>query len=816
MSFYGGPSGKDFTISWIFSARYGAGNTMQNDIGMGWKSPIAVGSYTVISYGQPGTSDYEYYLSQDLNDEANQGLSFNSTLWQKVYDENKTTDNGIGYKLIMSMAGHTPRIQFITPIDVLDADQPPNIIYNNENPDAPTIKLQLPRQQVLSVIKPALILNADQEPDIEYNDDDINNPTLTFKLPKSQILSMNPLETLKANQEPEVVFDNSDINNPKITFKLPKSQVISMEEPVTVLNADQDPNVVLDSTDIDKPKLIFSIPKSQIIDLAETEVLNANELPSTELNIDDINNPVIKFKLPQSQQIQLGTVTWIKANEQPKITLDIDDINHPKLNFQLPISQTIQPGTTTVLNADEKPSFQIDSTDPDNPVFNLRLPQSQVMQDPTTIVMAPLNDPSVTLNKTDINRPQLQFQLPRAIRFYYGNLLGERTGGPFTITSDAFVDYGVGDYYINANTGFIYMVKEKPDDTICVFEYVACIQSPLPDVVAVGISPYTAQGGQNAPTVTRTFTNTQQTSWKITFGIPKAPKPVLETSFVGPTEEGEASVSILNPDSMKFKFAIPRGSKIFSDMSLIEENQLHHHVEGAQKGDMCINPSSGKIFIQTATDVWTSQAGSLKGPKGDALHIVKSYEFTSDDGEDKLNIISVLVEEDFLADKTFWEDSDGDGVVDTPRMPKDDEIISVTWKQVGNDVNDISYWYYYNEVDKWQRVQLTAGFFSSIMTEYDPENSFNKLYSTGYINSLIGGNIPVEDYNKKTFSVDQLLAMFEWGDMQNADTDVFPPDPSFTRNTLSADEILELTSWGAFGKLELIDKSDSLTWGELP
>ncbi|MCM1217881.1 MAG: hypothetical protein NC548_25615 [Lachnospiraceae bacterium] len=61
-SFYGGPSGKSFEISWIFSTRYGSGNSMQSDINMGWKSPISIGSFVVISYGEPNTSDYDYYL----------------------------------------------------------------------------------------------------------------------------------------------------------------------------------------------------------------------------------------------------------------------------------------------------------------------------------------------------------------------------------------------------------------------------------------------------------------------------------------------------------------------------------------------------------------------------------------------------------------------------------------------------------------------------------------------------------------------------------------------------------------------------------
>ncbi|MCM1217879.1 MAG: hypothetical protein NC548_25605 [Lachnospiraceae bacterium] len=70
---------------------------------------------------------------------------------------------------------------------------------------------------------------------------------------------------------------------------------------------------------------------------------------------------------------------------------------------------------------------------------------------------------------------------------------------------------------------------------------------------------------------------------------------------------------------------------------------------------------------------------------------------------DTLETVSALVEADFLADTNFWLDTDGDNVPETPRMPKDDEILSVTWKDLSETAveGDVSYWYYYNETDGW-------------------------------------------------------------------------------------------------------------------
>ncbi|MCM1217880.1 MAG: hypothetical protein NC548_25610 [Lachnospiraceae bacterium] len=87
--------------------------------------------------------------------------------------------------------------------------------------------------------------------------------------------------------------------------------------------------------------------------------------------------------------------------------------------------------------------------------------------------------------------------------------------------------------------------------------------------------------------------------------MPKAPVPDLETEFIAPADVGSSSVTITDPDTMKFKFSIPRGSRMFSDVGLIESNQLNYHIEGSKKGDLCLNPASGKVYIQSATDVWT-------------------------------------------------------------------------------------------------------------------------------------------------------------------------------------------------------------------
>lgn len=122
LSFYGGPNGQSFNIRWVFSNRFGPGNSMEADLSMGWASPIAVNDFVVISYGLPGDDSYEELMKQDLNLSK---MKFNSTLWQKIYDENDDTFNGLNYRLIMSMLGTAGTKIFIGEEIGYKGDTPP-------------------------------------------------------------------------------------------------------------------------------------------------------------------------------------------------------------------------------------------------------------------------------------------------------------------------------------------------------------------------------------------------------------------------------------------------------------------------------------------------------------------------------------------------------------------------------------------------------------------------------------------------------------------------------------------------------------------
>lgn len=234
-SFYGGQKGQDFKITRIFANR---AIDMVGDLKARWTSPVNVGDYVFINYGDPSymneeTSNYNTNLQIDLKDS---GKSYTNSLWQKIYvDRNLTVspdfpqndnniyiflnldeDNkeeygeslhevsdleseecfGFGYRLIACVTGVTPRIQvFHQTIDIEDGD--PYVTLDLTNPDTPKIKFYLQRgQRIEEVYKN--IVSSQEDPNVyfktegTYFDKDGNiktatltRPQLTFDLPKA-------------------------------------------------------------------------------------------------------------------------------------------------------------------------------------------------------------------------------------------------------------------------------------------------------------------------------------------------------------------------------------------------------------------------------------------------------------------------------------------------------------------------------------------------------------------------------------------------------------------------------------------------------
>lgn len=553
------------------------------------------------------------------------------------------------------------------------------------------------------------------------------------------------------------VYDESAGEGSGLSYKLISSCTgntpkISITTPAIVLHANEQPDIETDLSNQDMPVIQFKLPRAQVLSMPqEATILNANEKPSVVYNDDDIDHPTVHFNIPQSQVIDQVTVDVIGVGEEPKVRLDLTDINRPVLKFQLPVAQEFLDSNILheVLNADAEPTVSFGYSEEDtlheHPILTFSLPRSQVMAAPETVTRAPDFEPKVT-NVGTVNAPKLHFDLPRAVKFYYGSLLGQKTSKTYTLTDPLFANYGVGDYYINEATGFIYKVTSKTDDTTCVFEYQASIQQPLPVIQASAIAPY-IEGDEGfkpaVPLVERTLTNAEGTEWQLEFKLPQAPKPAVSSTFVGSTEQGSVTSAITSKDTVTFTFKIPTGSKLFAGLE-ITADEATTAIDGARIGDIYLNSETGVLYTLTANG-WKASEKSIKGPVGDALNIEAEYHLT-ETAEFAAS----------LANGVTYIQEHYSGTIDSHK------IFAITWTLLGNG-GDVSYWYYKTNIGEWDRAQLTGGVSSLIEQSYK-ENVDNKTYSINYINSLIGGD---GDTSKTAYSKDQVQSLVSWGSFQD-------------------------------------------------
>lgn len=541
-------------------------------------------------------------------------------------------------------------------------------------------------------------------------------------------------------------------NTPKIT---------GSSEPI---DSGSDPYLEVDVTNKDNPIFKFFLPKTQVLGLQDTIVLNANEMPSVSLNDDDINNPYLIFSLPQSQNIKLGDINAIDADQDPNITLNEENINEPKINFFIPKSQVLGLKNTIVLNADEEPSVNLDETDINNPYLTFSLPQSQILDLGETFIIGPKENPTLQIDKSNINQPLLKFSLPRSVQFVYGNLLGESSIGIYSLNSSEnpeIAEMKIGDYYINKNTGFIYILNSI-SESLFDFQYIACLSAPIPKVTYENINPFTNKDGtyqNNNPSVESSYENEEEkTGWQLNYSLPNLPNFKAEINFCGAEEEGKIIGAIQDETNYLYKFTIPTGSRLFSGNQIFGESSSVT-IENAQAGDYYLNTDLSSIsngFIYKFNGSIWEKSGSIKGTTGKALNIIASYYITSSEAENTISAVGSYIESQL------------------GRKPNEDELIAITYFE---NPDEIAYWYYYVN-DKWGCSQLTGGLSSILQNEYDSTNDTNTTYTVSYINSLIVNtdSVNLDEQKRKTYSVSK--------------TD--------EKLTQLKNEIIEMLTWGSF------------------
>ena len=128
LSFYGGPAGKDFTITKIFPNK----TAMDADIALGSNSPIYAGDYVLISYGDPNSPEFAANLTADSD------TSYNATLWKKEWN------NGYSYKEIMSIASNYPKFTAGNIDTSLKFGEAPQLNIDSSSLANPKVGLKMP------------------------------------------------------------------------------------------------------------------------------------------------------------------------------------------------------------------------------------------------------------------------------------------------------------------------------------------------------------------------------------------------------------------------------------------------------------------------------------------------------------------------------------------------------------------------------------------------------------------------------------------------------------------------------------------------
>lgn len=683
--FYGGLNGQSFKIKQVYNNR----QELVTDLNSAWASAIGVGEYVAINYGKPGTDGYNNNRSIDSN------VNFNSTVWQKVYDEeldtsdgSLTNQNGLGYKLLFWTTGNVPDIV----LDTIAAQD----VY-----DATTGEYNEPKIEEVTT--------ASESPDVQH-------------------------------------FEFAGVISQRMQF-----------EDVVVEDADYQPTLDEGYTDTTR------------------------------------NVVTVTLHLPQGQVFNTQVVVH-KSIAGGSATAEIDEsnINVPQLNLTLPANQSFEPEqiSTTVIAAAETPSVQqsygVEDTYHENPLLNFSLPQAQIMREGEVDLteLRPSQIPTAAVEYTDAttkNEPYLALGLPRSVKFYKGSDLLSTFDQTYNSATD-FTDVTlpgvkIEDCVLNTTLGFLYEVVENAqDDTKIDLRYVSTLYAPLPTVSRSLINTFDGDGEINQPSVNRTVSPTGD-SWNVEALMPRVPTLNLTYDYLGAGETGSASLTPLaNGSSVTLDLQIPQGSKWFAGTE-VDDNTTSTVVSGAEIGDFYLNnsantTSAGHVYRWNGS-AWVLQTGyGLQGPTGPALNVIAS-----------LTVTPTEVADDTLAGVGAYLTSQG-------YNPAPEEIISVIYQ----DSDAIGYWYYKpgargDNTRTWARVKLTGSLSAFTVDTYSVD--VDKVYNTGYVNSLLKATFGVGDNkDRQTYNATAVDAFIATLTQRIADLE----------DALAQDKI-EQQSWGAISDL---------------
>lgn len=405
---------------------------MQHDIGLGWKSPVPIGSYVVISYGNPGTNEHKANWETDSGAQGETKISYNSTLWEKVYDQSLKSNNGIGYRLIMSMAGLTPKIDVTS--EWIDANRDPlaEIDQNSDQATNPRIKFSLPRSQNIGVGTVKTGLNVGENTAVTVDTSvsgSINFPLLNFNFPKSQQIRLVTSTVVSPMANPSVSFinnatnmaENGSKNYPILHFSLPRSVRFNFGTLVSSTNSNS--NIIIDNSSNIAQEFDINDPPAKgdwYINSKFGYVYIVESVGS--------NNSSITFSYKGSLQRPLPNVS---TNVIPPYIASVNG--------------------SYVLNSPNVVKIESDKSNDNSWSLDFSLPNLPKLEACANFI-GPIESAKnpVEVSIKDEATTKFTFWIPRGSRTFFGTTVHEGQ------TSINVIDSMPGDFYLNEETGDLY------------------------------------------------------------------------------------------------------------------------------------------------------------------------------------------------------------------------------------------------------------------------------------------------------------------------------------------------------------------------
>lgn len=186
LSFYGGPAGKSFTITKIFTSKSGTENSLDVDLAAGVASDVYEGDYVLISYGDPNSTDFKENQGKD-ND------AWNGTLWQKVWQKAENESYEYAYNLICTNVATYPLFAEDGEIITAAFGTTPSLKINSDTVAKPKAILTLPASLVAGTNNTITVIRPTDTPEFspKYEGEEYGNE-LSFDVKIPQGVTFTP------------------------------------------------------------------------------------------------------------------------------------------------------------------------------------------------------------------------------------------------------------------------------------------------------------------------------------------------------------------------------------------------------------------------------------------------------------------------------------------------------------------------------------------------------------------------------------------------------------------------------------------------